>query len=538
MNFSGPASNRPTNMAHSFSRVPTINIERSKFDRSHSVKTTFDANYLIPILVDEIQPGDTLNCRLSAFVRMTTPIKPIMDNLYLDTFFFYIPNRLLWTNWEKFCGAQTDPGDSISFTVPTIPMAAGGPEVGTLADYFGIPTDQTNGFSVAAFHFRGYNLVYNTFFRDQNLQDSLVVDVDDGPDTYADYVLKKRGKRHDYFTSALPWPQKGDAVTLGLSDAAPVVLVPHTESTNLPSWKGYADGTTKTGGSHIAAKDGTVKEVDGDVAVVYDPNGRLEANLSNVAAFTVNALREAFQTQVLLERDARGGTRYIEILASQFGVKSPDFRLQRPEYLGGGSTLINVHPVPQTSPTSGSNPQGQLAAFGTASVNGHGFNKSFVEHGIIIGLANVRADLTYSQGLGRMWSRSTRYDYPWPAFNHLGEQAVLNKEIYNDLADGTAANQRSGVFGYQERYAEYRYKPSMITGLFRPAYSAPLDTWHVSQEFSAQPTLNAAFIEEDTPVDRVVAVPSEPHFFMDAFFTYIHARPLPVFAVPGFGDRL
>lgn len=525
---------------HKFAMIPKADIPRSAFKIQKTHKTTFDAGFLVPIYVDEVLPGDTFNLKMTAFARLATPITPVMDNMHLDSFFFFVPNRLVWNNWQRFMGEQPNPGDSISFLVPQQVSPASGYAVGSLQDYMGLPTvgqvGTGNTVSHCAFFTRAYNLIWNEWFRDQNLQTSAVVDKGDGPDATpaTNYVLRRRGKRHDYFTSALPWPQKGQSVTLPLGTTAPVI----TNGQNVTmSGAGIANrNILAAAGTNLMSLGGA--GAPNPTFLFFGNESGLQADLSAATAATINQLRQSFQIQKLLERDARGGTRYTEIIRAHFGVISPDARLQRPEYLGGGSAPITVNPIAQTSGTSASGtttPLGNLAAMGTGLAHGHGFTQSFTEHGVIIGLVSVRADLTYQQGLRKMWSRSTRYDFYFPAFAHLGEQAVLNKEIY---VRGNSAD--NDVFGYQERWAEYRYNPSLITGLFKSTSAGTIDQWHLAQRFTSLPTLNSTFIEDTPPVSRVVAVGAAANgqqFLLDTFFDIKAVRPMPLYSVPGLIDH-
>jgi len=546
------------NSQHSFAQIPDVNMARSQFNRSFAIKDTFDFDYLIPIFVDEIIPGDTCNVNVNSFARLATQQVPVLDNMYIDYFFFFVPARLVWDNWEKFNGAQDNPDDTTDYEIPTLTINDGsGFQVGTIFDKFGLPTE-VDDLTVNTLPFRCYNLIYNEWFRDQNLIDSVTVNKGDGPDSPSDYQLLKRAKKHDYFTSALPWPQKGDAVSLPLGLSAPV-YGPDDISNGTNLWQGerVADNTGIRGTMFINSTplleagnslsnanwtSGSIRNFSIASKANYDAAGSSAvpayADLTEATAATINQLREAFMVQSLLELDARGGTRYVEIIKAHFNVQSPDFRLQRPEFLAGGSTSINQHPVPQTS-ESNTTLQANLAAFSTASTVGNriGFTKSFTEHGYVIGLAQARGEVTYQQGINKMWLREDRFDFFWPKLQQLGEQSILNKEIYaqgstvDTGSTGTPDDER--VFGYQERYAEYRYYPSQIKGQFRSTFATSLDVWHIAEEFSSLPSLNQTFIESNTPIERSLATAdSYPHILFDAYFNYKHARPMMTYGVP------
>lgn len=515
-----------------FARIANPKIQRSTFNRSHGKKTTFDAGQLIPIYVDEALPGDTFKMNTTIFARLATPLRPFMDNVYMDVHYFSVPIRLVWENWEKMNGEQDNPGDTTDYTMPTLTSgSSSGYAEDSIFDYMGIPT-KVKDLTHRVDFLRAVNLIWNEWYRDENLQDSAPFTKADFGDIRADYEILPRGKRKDYFTSALPFAQKADPVTIPLGDTAPVVSTGST--IDLEDTATYPGGTNRSllygaaGSANLYASGAGIPGVPTSVAFA-DSFDALEVDLTSATAATVNAWRQAFQFQVMYELDARGGTRYIETILAHFGVRSPDQRLQRPEYLGGFTTQVNVNPIANTSGTATEN-QGDLAAIGTAAKTGRGFVKSFTEHEIILGFVSARADLNYQQGLNRMWTRSTRFDHYWPPLAHLGEQTILNKELYAQGSDGGTDDE--GIFGYQERYSEYKYKPSEVTSKFRSNHTASLDVWHLSQDFSSLPVLNDAFIEENPPIDRVIAVPTEPHFILDVYFDLICARPMPVYSTP------
>lgn len=570
---------------HRFSDAPAMYMKRTKFDRSHVYKTTFNSGKLIPVFIDEVLPGDTARMSVNYFARLATPIKPIMDNIYLDWFFFFVPNRLVWEHWQNFCFEQEDPDDSTDYVIPTV-SATGNSEnayIGSLWDYFGLPLNTSGNLSgISALPFRGVYLIWNEWFRDENLQKSVKIQKGDtnevlnsaraseqpswvftsGTNIVPGLACPPRGKRHDYFTSALPWTQKGPGVSIGLAGTASIVdpspgtgYLLHSNANQLAAVSATrAEG--KSGGYRVATGDGVVtfsrygSDSDSSSVAGFAGNASDAVTVSAQAAstylgndsyvdldtssiFTINSLRTAFQMQKFYERLARGGSRYTEVLRSFFGVVSPDARLQRPEFLGSFTKMVNVNPIAQTSATDATSPQGNLSAYGVTAAKFHGFSKSFVEHGYVFGFVCARADLTYQQGINKMWLRSTVYDFYWTTFAHLGEQAIELREIY---AQGSEAD--TTVFGYQERYAEYRYKPSQITGKFRSSVvDGSLDMWHLSQFFKNAPTLNEEFITENPPIKRIIAVQDEPEFLLDIGFKYITVRPMPMFGTPGLVDH-
>lgn len=554
------ARNIRVNQSH-FAMIPQANIRRSVFDRSHVYKTTFNEGQLIPYFVDEVIPGDTFTLNPVEFCRLATPVVPFMDNIYIESFFFFVPSRLVYDKWVNLCGEQENPEDSTDYLVPTVSLT--GDLTGKLPDYMGIAcaSGTFNNISVNCLPFRSYWLIWNEWFRDENLQKSVKVSKGEtntvlepmGPSTAnLNYGLPSgienwydpapRGKRYDYFTGALPWPQKGPAVDLPLGTTASITGVSAlgTSSQNIGA---MSSAFNNLGGDVRGSDDYLHWPVNlnssssspsvsnftaSQIPKMPSDGSPWLADLSSATSITINSLRQAFMLQRYYEIDARGGTRYTEKLQAHFGVTNPDARLQRPEFLGSHSSMMNINPVTQTSSTDSTSPQGNLAAYGLNAQRYHAFTKSFSEFGYVIGLINVRADLTYQQGVNKMWLRSDVLDFYWPSFAHLGEQAIENIEIYCQGNDDD-----NKVFGYQERYAEYRYKPSLITGQFRSTYNEPLDIWHLSQKFATLPTLSDEFIQDHPPISRVVAVPTYPHFLLDVKFNLKCIRPMPMYGIPG-----
>lgn len=548
-----------------FSLAPHVDISRSRFDRSASLKTSFNAGDVVPFFLDEVLPGDTFSVDTSKVVRMQTLLTPMMDNVYLDTYYFFVPNRLVWDHWKEFCGENTESAwiPQTEYTMPQITSPANtGWNVGTLADYFGIPTGVA-GLSVSALPFRAYALIMNEWFRDQNLQDPLVVPTDDstvaGVNTGTTVTDVAKGgkpfvaaKYHDYFTSALPSPQKGPDVLIPAATSGEYPVVAKAETHDGGGYAIFGNArvsgnayaavpaslyTGGTGNVQVQATDSPLafNSSSGATTYAFDPLN-LWAQSSGGLGATINQLRLAFQIQKFYEQQARGGSRYTEVVRSFFGVTSPDARLQRPEYLGGNRVPINVNQIVQQSGTESSGtPQGTVVGQSLTTDKHSDFTKSFTEHGLIIGVMVARYDHTYQQGLNRLWSRKDKFDFYWPVFANIGEQAIKNKEIF---AQGN--DKDNEVFGYQEAWAEYRYKSNMVTGEMRSAYAQSLDVWHLADDYKQLPTLSDAWIKEDkSNIDRVLAVTSSVsnQFFADIYVKNYCTRPMPMYSVPGLIDH-